>query len=181
MNDSGRAVWHGEAGFTLSALAALAGEGSDHPSAVSSSAARYRAAGVPAAKLGAGLGTYGQCWQGVNDMRQPLGGSAGVVAGDNVMTYATILSSYYNASYYKWDAAASMGYLAFPAATGPRGCTLVSYENPQSATAKGAWVKANGLGGAIVWTINQGHVGTAAAGQQDPITQALYTAMQSAG
>jgi chitinase len=168
-NWGGWVSWHSSA---------LAGEGSDHPSSISSSAARYRAAGVPAAKLGAGLGTYGQCWQGVNDMRKPLSASAGVVAGDNVMTYATIMSSYYNATYYKWDATASMGYLAFPAATGPRGCTMVSYENPQSAAAKGTWVKSNGLGGAIVWTINQGHVSTAAAGQQDPITQALYNAMQ---
>ena len=167
-NWGGWVSWHSSA---------LAGEGSDHPSSVSSSAARYRAAGVPAAKLGAGLGTYGQCWQGVNDMRKPLSGSAGVVAGDNVMTYPTIMSSYYSAAAYKWDATAQMGYLAFSAPTGPRGCTLVSYENAQSAAAKGTWVKNNGLGGAIVWTINQGHIASAPAGQQDPLLTAAYNSI----
>jgi chitinase len=158
--------------------AALAGEASNRPSSVSSTVTGFRNAGVPAAKLGIGIGTYGSCWQGVNDMYKTLSGTAGVVAGDNVMTYSAIMSQYYNSANYKWDAAASMGYLAFTSPTGPQQCTLVSYENPQSVTAKGSWAKSQGLGGAIVWSVNEGHLPSAPAGQQDPLLQALYTSIQ---
>ena len=38
-------------------------------------------------------------------------------------------------------------------------------------------VKANGLGGAIIWTIGQGHLPNAPAGSQDPLLTAAYTAI----
>ncbi|AHG87654.1 glycoside hydrolase family 18 [Gemmatirosa kalamazoonensis] len=158
--------------------AALYGEAANHPSSVSSSVRAYVAVGVPAAKLGVGIGAYGSCWSGTNAVLQTLGSTAGVVASDNVMSYANIMSSYYSSTAYKWDATAQMGYLSFASATGPQGCTMVSYEDPQSVSAKGAYAKSQGLGGAIVWTIGQGHLTTAAAGQQDPLLQALYGAMQ---
>ena len=158
--------------------AALAGQASNRPSSVSSTVAGYRNAGVPAAKLGIGIGTYGSCWQGVNNMNATLSSSANVVASDNVMTYSAIMSQYYNSANYNWDATASMGYLAFSSPTGPQQCTLISYENPQSVTAKGSWAKSQGLGGAIVWSVNEGHLSSAAVGQQDPLLQALYTSIQ---
>ena len=36
----------------------------NHPSAIASSAQTYRNVGVPAAKLGIGIGFYGTCWRG---------------------------------------------------------------------------------------------------------------------
>lgn len=164
-NWSGWVAWH---------QSALYGGTGNHPSSVSGSIQMYRNAGVPAAKLGIGLGFYGSCWRGANTMLQTLGPSAGVAVGDNVMTYPHILNQYYSASAYRWDATAKAGYLSFPSATGPEQCTMVSYEDPQSIAEKAAYVKSAGLGGAIIWTINQGYVATAPLGQRDPLLSAAY-------
>jgi len=167
-NWGGWVSWH---------TSALSGAGADHPSSIASTVAAYRAVGVPAAKLGVGVPTYGACWRGPTTMRQTLAAADRVVASDNAMSYATIASTYYTAAAARWDSTASAGYLSFATPTGPQQCTLVSYETPQSAAAKGAWVKAQGLGGAIVWTLGEGHVATLPAGQQDPLVKAAYGAM----
>jgi chitinase len=112
---------------------------------------------VPAGKLGLGIGFYGSCWTApVNGPLQDLGGSA-LVADDDVMTYDHIMTAYYADAAYHWDAAAQVPYLGFAAPHGPEGCTFVSYEDQQSIAAKGQYAHDHGLGGAIVWTINEGH------------------------
>lgn len=157
--------------------AALVGETSTHPTSIDKSVKMYRAVGVPASKLGIGLGFYGSCWRGVNTMGVPLAAGADVVAGDNTMSYVNIMSSYYSAANYRWDATAKAGYLSFSQNTGPAQCSMVSYEDPASITEKGAYVKANGLGGAIIWTINQGYFPNAAVGARDPLTKAAYSSI----
>src|SRR5262249_26729302 len=109
--------------------AALYGQAGNHPSSVSSSAQAYVAAGVPAAKIGIGLAFYGSCWRGPTALLQTLASSWGVVASDNVMSYANIMSQYYTSAAYQWDATAKAGYLSFSSTTGPQQCTLVSYED----------------------------------------------------
>jgi chitinase len=158
--------------------AALTGDAGDRPSSVSRSVTDYRNVGVPAAKLGIGVATSGSCWRGVSTMYQTLDGTtARVVASDNVMSFANIMAQYYTAGAYRWDDAAKSGYLSFTAATGPQGCTMVSYEDERSVQEKGAWVKANGVGGAIVWTVQQGHLTAPLNGSQDPLMRSLYDAM----
>ena len=93
------------------------------------------------------------------------------------MSYANILSQYYSSSARVWDDAAKVPYLAFATPTGPQKCTFVSYEDEQSVTAKGAYVKSAGLGGAILWTVGQQHVGSAPAGSQDPLLRAAYSSI----
>ncbi len=39
---------------------------------------------------------------------------------------------------------------------GSLGCTWVSYEDATSVAAKGQYVHDHGLGGVIIWTVNQG-------------------------
>ena len=167
-NWGGWSSWHS---------AALYGGAGDHPTSVSGSAAAYKTAGVPSAKIGIGLGFYGSCWRGTNDMRQTLLAGSGVVASDNTMSYTNILSKYFSTAAYKWDATARSGYLSYASATGPDGCTMVSYEDERSIGEKGAYVKANNFGGAIIWTIGQGHLPTAAAGLQDPLMAAAYNSI----
>ena len=145
---------------------ALAGESASYPSSVSSSANAYALVGIPKSKIGIGIGFYGSCWRGVTDPRQSLANGA-VVAGDNVMTYAHIMASYHSAAAYHWDAAASAGSLSFAQQHGPEGCNWVSYEDDASITAKGQWVRANGFGGTILWSINQGYV--ASTGTNPPL------------
>ena len=153
--------------------AALYGEAPNRPSSVSSTVQKWLAAGIPVAKLGIGLGAYGSCWRGTNAPLQTLGPKAGVVASDNTMSYTNITNSYYALSAYSWDATARMGSLSFASNTGSAGCTWISYEDPASITEKGAYVKAQGLGGAIIWTINQGHM-PSLNGSQDPLMKAAY-------
>jgi chitinase len=145
------------------------------PVGIDSSVADYLAAHVPPSKLGVGSGFYGECYSApVTAPDQALGGSQ-VVASDGVMSYAHILSAYYSASAHQWDTTANVPYLTFSASHGSEGCTYVSYEDPQSIAAKAAWVKSKGLGGVIIWTINEGYVASAPAGQQSPLLSAMRT------
>jgi chitinase len=143
------------------------------PVGIDSSVANYLAASVPPSKLGVGSGFYGECYSSpVSAPDQALGGSQ-VVASDGVLSYAHIMSAYYSTSAQKWDTAANVPYLAFPSAHGPEACTYVTYEDAQSIAAKAAWVKSKGLGGTIIWTINEGYVASAPTGQQNPLLEAM--------
>jgi chitinase len=165
-------AWPGWVSWHSSALDDAQG---NHPTSIASSIQVYLDVGVPASKLGIGIGFYGQCWRGPTGPRQATG--SGVVASDNTMSYTNIMSQYYVASARQWDAAAGVPYLSFPTAKGPQGCNFVSYDDEQSITGKGAWVKSKGLGGAIIWTVAQGHLPSAPAGQQDPLLKAAYNSI----
>jgi chitinase len=143
------------------------------PVGIDSSVADYLAASVPASKLGVGSGFYGECYSSpVTAPDQALGGSQ-VVSSDGVMSYAHIMSAYYSAGARQWDAVANVPYLTFATAHGAEGCTYVTYEDAQSIAAKAAWVKSKGLGGVIIWTINEGYLASAPAGQQSPLLEAM--------
>jgi chitinase len=161
---SGWQSWHSSA---------LHGHTPQTRSSIESSVDAYLGAGVPAAKLGIGVGFFGLCWiLPVTGPRQRTGGSA-VVAADNDMSYTNIMASYYGEIAHAWDDEASAPYLSFQNEHGPRGCSYVSYDDAQSIQAKADYVKQRGLGGAIVWTINQGYLPNAAVGQRDPLMQAM--------
>jgi chitinase len=153
---------------------ALKGAGDSTPSDITVNVNTYEKAGVPARKLGIGVGFYGTCWAGgVNGPRQPVGSSY-VAASDNVMTFTTIMSTYYSSSAYRYDVKAQAAYLSFDQPAGPQHCTYVSYENKRSVAAKGAYAEQHGLGAEIVWSINQGHVKGAPVGKTDPLLRALH-------
>ncbi|HVY08978.1 MAG TPA: glycoside hydrolase family 18 protein [Mycobacteriales bacterium] len=155
---------------------ALRGAQPDTPADIVSNVKAYRAAGVPAGKLGLGVGFYGTCWAGgVDGPNQDIGESY-VQADDNVMTYDAIMSDYFSPSNYHYDSAAEAPYLGYAEPTGPQGCTFISYENPRSIKAKGAYARAHHLGGAIIWTINQAHRLGASPGQTDPLLRTTYRA-----
>jgi chitinase len=152
---------------------ALYGETDSTPSSVSSSIAYFLASGVPASRLGVGTAFYGYCWQGVTGPRQD-GGS--IAADDGTMSYASIATDYYSAAVAEWDAAAHVPYLSSGVPLGAAGCNFVSYEDAASIADKGAFVRAQGLGGTIIWTISQGHIPGAPAGQRDPLLDAIRAA-----
>lgn len=156
---------------------ALFGAGPSYPSSIEANVSAYLQAGVPPGRLALGIGFYGSCWNGVDGPRQDLRG-ARIVADDNVMSFAAIMGSYYSTSAYRYDAAAEAPYLTFARPTGPQGCTFVSYEDERSVAAKGRYAAAHGLGGAIVWTINQGHRRSAPAGSQDALLAATAAAFR---
>jgi chitinase len=147
-NWGGWAVWHSSA---------VTGDGPDHPSSVQGSARTYTDVGVPAAKLGMGIGFYGSCWS--SPARQPLQlpGNAQVVASDNDMSFAAIKNTYFRAANYHYDNGAEAPYLSFSTPTGPNRCTFVSYEDETSVAAKGRLAQEAGLGGTIIWQLNEGY------------------------
>ncbi|HEY5242150.1 MAG TPA: glycoside hydrolase family 18 protein [Polyangiaceae bacterium] len=147
------------------------------PTGIDASVAHYLAAHVPAAKLGIGSGFYGECYTSpVTAPAQALGGSQ-VKVSDGTMSYRNIMSSYYAASAYHYDSAAAVPFLTL-SGNNTEGCTFVTYEDATSLAAKGAWVKAQGLGGVIIWTISEGYVASGANVQaQNPLLEAMKTAL----
>jgi chitinase len=146
---------------------------SSTPTGIDSSVSHYLAAGVPAAKLGVGSGFYGECYTSpVTAPVQALGGSQ-VSASDGTMSYRNILSSYYSSSAYHYDSMADVPYLTLSGSNAEK-CTFVSYEDETSIAAKAAWVKAQGLGGIIIWTISEGYVASGATVEaENPLLEAM--------
>ncbi|HEY7376825.1 MAG TPA: glycoside hydrolase family 18 protein, partial [Polyangia bacterium] len=147
----------------------LAGAGSDHPFDVTSSLTAYAALGIPKAKLGVGVGFYGRAVSApVTAPLQPYG-SATVYGDDTALSYGNI-KRYFEGkggAVAHWDSTAQTTWLSWPAEFHP-GWTdqfagdqgpatqFLTYEDPATVAAKGQWLKANGYGGVIIWTINEG-------------------------
>jgi chitinase len=144
------------------------------PLSIDETVKAYENAGVPAAKLGVGIGFYGLCYSSpVSAPDQPLNGST-ILASDGTMSYANIMSSYYETNARQWDSLALVPYLSFTSAHGPEGCAYVSYDDEQSITSKGTYVKTNGLGGVMQWEINEGYIAGAPVGQKNPLLTAIH-------
>jgi chitinase len=142
------------------------------PTGIDASVQHYLAAGVPANKLGVGAGFFGECYTSpVTAPVQALGGSQ-VAASDGTMAYRNIMGSYYASSAYHYDGKADVPYLTLSGAN-PQKCTYVSYEDEKSIAAKAAWVKANGLGGIIIWTLSEGYVSGGTVKEQNPLVEAM--------
>jgi chitinase len=167
------AAWQGwKTWFT----SALLGADGPTPSSIGVNVRSYTAAAVPAPKLGLGVGFYGQCWSGsVSGPRQAIGTSK-LFAEDNDMSYVKIMSMYFEQQAFHYDPVAQAPYLGFAAPRGPKRCTYITYENAESIAAKGAYARSHGVGGAIVWTINQAHMPDAPSGQRDALLKATRSA-----
>jgi chitinase len=151
---------------------------SSTPTGIDSSVSHYLAAHVPAAKLGVGAGFYGECYTSPVSAPVQALGSSQVSASDGTMAYRNIMASYYSQSAYHYDSAADVPYLSLSGSNAEK-CTYVSYEDATSLAAKGAWVKAQGLGGVIIWTISEGYMSSGAnVKAQNPLLEALSTSLQ---
>jgi len=136
---------------------ALTGEKANTPTSISSSVKAYLAKDVPPGKLQIGVAFYGLCWQGVTGPNLPASNGR-IVASDNVISFANVVRDYYNENLYLYDEAAQMPYLSSSNGIGPRRCNFLSIDDPVSIRDKGEFIKENNLGGAIIWTVNQGYV-----------------------
>ncbi|WP_407571743.1 glycoside hydrolase family 18 protein [Deinococcus altitudinis] len=165
-DDEGWASWHS---------AALRGDTESTPTSVQSSVNAYLAAGIPARKLGLGVGFFGQCFQGVSAPRQTPAGFH-IVASDGDMSYANIVRDYLKPVLRHWDAVAGVPYLgalnlSSQARLGPKKCSYVSYDDERSVALKAEYARQHGLGGMIVWTVAQGHL--SGSGGHDPLLKAM--------
>ena len=133
------------------------------PASVEITVQGYLRVGVPAAKLGVGIGAYGLCYgaPASGPLEDTVGirpDGARILAGDNSISYANIVTEYAPLGSARWDAAARVPYLSFAAPSGRERCTYISYEDERSVLEKGRYVRERGLGGAIVWNINEGYL-----------------------
>jgi GH18 family chitinase len=178
MNIMSYTMAHLQPGWESWHASPLADDSPSHPASVSSSVRLYLKAGVPAGRLGVGTGFYGQCWRGVTEPRIPFAGRKDAERGpdDNDMSYKHIMRDYYEPQAYRWDERAQVPYLSFPTPVGPNRCNFISYEDERSLAAKGRYVRDQGLGGTIIWTINQGYIPTAPEGQRNPLIQSIKRA-----
>jgi chitinase len=143
----------------------------DTPVGIDATVDALLAAGIPAAKLGIGAGFFGQCYtKPVDKPLQSLSGST-----ISIVDYSVISASYLPATTRQWDSDALVPYLAFSSPHAPDDCTYITYEDDQSLTAKASYARAKGLGGMIVWTLNQGYVASAPAGQANHLQDVLWT------
>jgi chitinase len=130
---------------------ALKGATSHTPTSVVSSVQAYLDAGIPAAQLGVGIGAYGLCFsKPVTAPRQKLAGSR-IIKDDYDLQYRQIRTTYQPAMKAHYDSAAEAPYLS----GNKKRCTYITYESPRSVKAKLAWERQKGLGGVIMWTVNQ--------------------------
>lgn len=140
-------------------FAALDGESATHPTSVSYTAEAYAALGIPKSKIGIGIGFYGMNYG--PPTTAPLQAPQGAFQNDdNEWRYNRLVQKGYlaNGSYH-FDEAAKMGYRSYPGGFTPSGAStagFLTYEDERSIAAKGAWVRANGYGGTIVWAVNYG-------------------------
>ncbi len=89
------------------------------------------------------------------------------------MSYAAIVGNYLPHATANIDATNKAPYLSASTAFGPNNCNFVGYDNEASIAAKGAYVRAQGLSGVIIWTIGMGHIASAPVGQRDPLMDAI--------
>jgi chitinase len=156
-------------GWVVWYLDALMGAGADHPVDVASSLAAWAALGIPRSKLGVGIGFYGRAVGAPVTATLQSYGSAAVYEDDTKLSYGNIQRYFVGkgGAVSQWDATAKTSWLSwpsqfhptwtdqFPGDAGPP-TQFLTFEDTATVMAKGSWVKANGYGGTIIWTINEG-------------------------
>lgn len=141
----------------------------------------FVAAGIPASKLGIGIDFYGYVWSGGSGT--PAGGataprqswSTAPTVQANV-PYSTIMDTYYQSQYYRFDDATGVSYLSIDN-TGSANDKFISYDDETTIAAKYNFVKSKGLGGAIIWELGGGYRSNMPAGQKDLLLQAVKNAL----
>ncbi len=142
---------------------------------------RLITAGVPKSKIGIGIDFYGYVWSGGDGT--PTGGvtaprqsylTAPTVQSN--VPYSTIMDTYYQSQYDKWDSAAQAAYLSIDN-YGSANDKFISYDNENTVAAKFSYVKSKGIGGAIIWELGGGYRANQPAGQRDLLLQAVKKAL----
>jgi len=134
------------------------------PYSLEASVAAYERAGVPASKIGIGIGFfgiyYGPC---VTGPRQSLACNPRFEVQDTPLRYSELVRhGFLSHGAYHWDTVAEVGYRSYPGGFQPGGglaaAGFLSFENPESIAAKARYVRNRKLGGAIIWAINYDHM-----------------------
>lgn len=138
----------------------------------------FVAAGVPRAKLGVGLSFNASVWTG--DVSGP-GEAWKSPPQVKSLPYYAIADAYKIKEYdyahpaYRWDPRAQAAYLTYPSLNGSD-AQFISYANEVTAETMGRYVRAQGLGGMIIWDLGAGYRADLPAGQRDLLLQSVKKA-----
>jgi chitinase len=124
--------------------------------------------GAPKAKVGIGVDFTGFVWTGASGPNQSIAG----VSQSNV-PYWQIMDTLYSSTAYRFDTATDAPYLSIGSGSSGQ---FVTYDDEASIAAKVDWVRAQGLGGIILWDLSAGYRPGQPAGKQDPLMQAVKQA-----
>jgi len=132
----------------------------------------YRKAGVPPQAIVLGVPFSGHGWSSVPDQHDGLyqphtGIPPGTWASDGVFDYRDLEQNYLPSYQRHWHSQAEVPWLYSPGAG-----VMISYEDPQSMRAKAAYVRADGLGGVMIWQL-------AADDAQHSLVDALVSVLSS--
>jgi chitinase len=118
-----------------------------YKASVDSSINAWKTAGYPMDKLVMGIPFYGYLFSSVADVNHGL---YQTYSGANSISYAKIASSYLNQTgYIRYFHSQSMVPWLY------NGSTFITYEDAQSIGYKTDYIKAKGLGGAMIWELSQ--------------------------
>ena len=107
----------------------------------------FEAAGVPAGKIILGVPFYGRMWGDVADVNHGLF-QPGRPISNSYAPYSVIVATMLNQGFERnWDAVSKV-----PSLYNRQKKIFVSYEDPESLTAKCAYVTAHRLGGVMFWS-----------------------------
>ncbi len=149
--------------------------GGGSPPSIDTLVKQFTAAGVPAAKIGAGYTMDPYIWSGVSAPGQTwttAPTTSETTYSAIAATYGIVEYNYTNANYH-WDSKAQAPYLSITNTTPNK---FVSYDNEVSAVSKVNYVNSSGLGGLIIWDLAGGYRASQPAGQRDLLLQAIGTA-----
>jgi cellulase/cellobiase CelA1 len=159
--------WFGQ-GWDSNTFAPLTGATKKRPVSIASTIQMFVDKGVPREKMGLGLGFYGESYA------PPFTGPDQLTDGDlskwSVTDFKwswTLLNKlgYLDRGIYAWDAPTQTSYRVYPGGYTPAGrlettSGYISYEEPATIAAKGAWAQSTregeGVGGAVIWLVNYG-------------------------
>jgi len=140
---------------------------------------RMLALGVPANKLGIGIDFYGYVWSGglgtpTGGVTQPRQRWAVAPSVQSNVPYYTIMDTFYQRDYERWDSDAEAAYLSIDRA-GASEDKFISYDNEETCKKKIEYTRGKGLGGVIIWELGGGWRPTAKT--PDTLLQAVKAAI----
>jgi chitinase len=130
----------------------------------------YIAAGVPPNKIVFGVPFYGRGWKQVasanNGLFQTFNGVPQGTRGGGAFDYRDLQKNYLPTYTRFWDATAQVPWLYNPATQ-----VMISYDDAESLARKAEYVKANKLGGVMIWEISTDD-------EQGSLLNAIYTRLR---
>ncbi len=148
-----------------------AGDPADAGLNIDSAVQSYLTGGVPAGKLVLGVPFYAKGWSGVaatdNGLYQSAVGAAPGTFEAGSYTYNDLQANFLSQSQRFWSAEAQVPWLY-----DPQSKIFISYDDPQSITAKAGYARDVGLSGIMIWEISQG---------DETLLDAIYKGFETGG